>query len=173
MSDENSVANDSLFYVTGGRDYNLLKLIAKKLNFNINYVDPLERTQGSSIIEADTDNLTFSGALGKIQRRVRYSSTSSIQFKIHFHQSSGGWSSSRRRWNNIWTEKSGRVFLLHSSRFRCFCHPFATQTKRSICINSTVSQRGVAVSHFNDSTIWTGILSDHSNTVLVARFHAD
>lgn len=72
-NDEQSESSENLtlFRVTGGRDYNLLKLIAKKLNFNVSYVDPLERTQGSSIIEADTDNLTFSGALGKIQRRVR------------------------------------------------------------------------------------------------------
>ncbi|KAG4077829.1 hypothetical protein HA402_013763 [Bradysia odoriphaga] len=70
-NDDNGLgaANDSLFHVTGGRDFNLLKLIAKKMNFNVNYIDPLERTQGSSIIEADTDNLSFSGALGKIQRR--------------------------------------------------------------------------------------------------------
>lgn len=65
------VANESsLFSVTGGRDFHLLKLIAKKMNFNVNYVDLLERTQGSSISEADADNLSFSGALGKIQRRV-------------------------------------------------------------------------------------------------------
>lgn len=71
-TDENTIVNESVtvFHVTGGRDYNLLKLIAKKMNFNVNYIDPLERTQGSSIIEADTDNLTFSGALGKIQRQV-------------------------------------------------------------------------------------------------------
>ncbi|XP_037052019.1 ionotropic receptor 40a [Bradysia coprophila] len=70
-NDENGLGatNESLFHVTGGRDFNLLKLIAKKMNFNVNYIDPLERTQGSSIIEADTDNLSFSGALGKIQRR--------------------------------------------------------------------------------------------------------
>lgn len=73
MNDGN-YENESLpiFHVTGGRDYNLLKLIAKKMNFNVNYVDlsVSERTQGSSIIEADTDNLTFSGQIGKIQRRV-------------------------------------------------------------------------------------------------------
>ncbi|KAJ6637314.1 Ionotropic receptor 40a, partial [Pseudolycoriella hygida] len=76
-SESNSSSNDNnswnkkltTFDVTGGRDYHLLKLIAKKMNFNINYVDPLERTQGSTVSEADTDNLTFSGALGKIQRR--------------------------------------------------------------------------------------------------------
>lgn len=69
FNDENN-ENVTLFHVTGGRDYHLLQLIAKKMNFKVNYVDPLERTQGSSIIEADTDNLTFSGALGKIQKRV-------------------------------------------------------------------------------------------------------
>lgn len=73
FNDENGLSNENatLFNVTGGRDYNLLKLIAKKMNFVVNYVDPMERTQGSSIIEADTDNLTFSGAIGKIQKRVK------------------------------------------------------------------------------------------------------
>lgn len=67
-NDENESATG--FQVTGGRDFHLLKLIAKKMNFNVKYLDPSERTQGSSIIEPDTDNLTFSGGLGQIQKRV-------------------------------------------------------------------------------------------------------
>lgn len=81
VNEENNLSNESLtgFHVTGGRDYHLLKLIAKKMNFNVNYVDPLERTQGSSIVEPNTDNLTFSGAIGKIQRRVRIFSLNNVR----------------------------------------------------------------------------------------------
>ncbi|XP_055678185.1 ionotropic receptor 40a [Lutzomyia longipalpis] len=56
-----------LFKVVGGRDDNLLKLLAKKMNFTFKYIDPPERTQGSAI--GSSDNLTFSGGLGLLQRR--------------------------------------------------------------------------------------------------------
>ena len=64
--------NETVFApkVVGGRDYNLLKLLAKKMNFKFEYIEPMERTQGA--INSDyPDNLTFSGGLGILQRRVR------------------------------------------------------------------------------------------------------
>uniref|UniRef100_A0A336JZW6 CSON009745 protein n=1 Tax=Culicoides sonorensis TaxID=179676 RepID=A0A336JZW6_CULSO len=60
--------NDTNLEVTGGRDDALLKLIAQKMQFNIQYVDPPERTQGSIIGNSDI-NFTFSGGIGMIQRR--------------------------------------------------------------------------------------------------------
>lgn len=54
--------------VTGGRDHHLLRLLSHKMNFEYRYVDPPQRTQGS--ISMAADNLTFSGALGMVQRRV-------------------------------------------------------------------------------------------------------
>ncbi|XP_059621792.1 ionotropic receptor 40a-like [Phlebotomus argentipes] len=58
---------DMNFKVVGGRDDNLLKLLAKKMNFKYEYIDPPERTQGSAY--GSSDNLTFSGGLGLLQRR--------------------------------------------------------------------------------------------------------
>lgn len=59
--------------VIGGRDYNLLRLLAKKMNFKFKYIDPPERTQGATKLDStDDNNLTFSGALGMLQRGVRF-----------------------------------------------------------------------------------------------------
>lgn len=55
--------------VKGGRDNHLIKLLAEKMNFKYEYVDLNERTQG--VVKSTGDNLTFSGALGMIQRKVR------------------------------------------------------------------------------------------------------
>lgn len=57
--------------ITGGRDHNLLKLVAAKMNFRFEYLDLLERSQGSSSATA-IDNYNFTGGLGMLQRRVRY-----------------------------------------------------------------------------------------------------
>ncbi|GBP37720.1 Ionotropic receptor 40a [Eumeta japonica] len=57
--------NDSALSVTGGRDDELLALLAKKLNFKYKYFDPPERSQGSSI----SANGTFRGTLGLIWKR--------------------------------------------------------------------------------------------------------
>lgn len=54
--------------ITGGRDHNLLKLIAAKMNFRFNYTDLLERSQGLSTNSTD---MNFTGGLGMLQRRVR------------------------------------------------------------------------------------------------------
>jgi hypothetical protein len=56
------------FTVTGGRDDNLLKLLSRKMNFLYEYVDPPERTQGQA--QGTPDNLSFTGGLGMLQRRV-------------------------------------------------------------------------------------------------------
>lgn len=54
--------------VTGGRDHNLLNVIARKMNFQYEYLDPSERTQGA--ISGSSSNMSFSGALGMLQKRV-------------------------------------------------------------------------------------------------------
>jgi hypothetical protein len=55
--------------VEGGRDDSLLKLLAKKMNFQLAYVDSPDRTQGSTLGMSE-NNLTFTGSLGMLQRRV-------------------------------------------------------------------------------------------------------
>lgn len=70
MADElESNSSQIEFEVTGGRDDTLLKLLAKKMNFAIEYKDPPEKTQG--IAHGNTDNLSFTGGLGTLQRRVK------------------------------------------------------------------------------------------------------
>lgn len=59
---------DECFKVIGGRDHNLLRLLSNKMNFKYKFLDPIQRTQGSASMSID--NLTFSGALGMIQKRV-------------------------------------------------------------------------------------------------------
>lgn len=54
--------------VIGGRDHHLLELIANKMNFKFQYVDPRERTQGSSV--GSERKSLFTGGLGMIQNRV-------------------------------------------------------------------------------------------------------
>ncbi|CAD7084236.1 unnamed protein product [Hermetia illucens] len=53
--------------VIGGRDHHLLELIANKMNFKFQYVDPRERTQGSSV--GSERKSLFTGGLGMIQNR--------------------------------------------------------------------------------------------------------
>ncbi|XP_071454129.1 ionotropic receptor 40a-like [Hetaerina americana] len=53
------------FFTDGGRDDQLLKLLASKLNFRFEYIDPPERIQGLGIAV----NGTFRGVLGLIERR--------------------------------------------------------------------------------------------------------
>lgn len=65
-----SMQHGPYYEVTGGRDFNLLNLIAEKMNFQYEYLDPPERTQGAT--SESVDNITFSGALGMIQRRVTF-----------------------------------------------------------------------------------------------------
>lgn len=66
--------------VIGGRDFHLLRLLAHYMNFTVAYVDPAERTQGSTVYSDATDgsspdsnsspdNVSFSGGLGMVQRR--------------------------------------------------------------------------------------------------------
>ncbi|XP_055644154.1 ionotropic receptor 40a [Toxorhynchites rutilus septentrionalis] len=55
------------FEVTGGRDYNLMQLIADRMNFSFNYVEPVDKIQGNTI--GNEENASFSGALGMLQRR--------------------------------------------------------------------------------------------------------
>jgi hypothetical protein len=62
------------FTVAGGRDDNLLKLLTRKMNFLYEYVDPPERTQGQA--QGTPDNLSFTGKLGMLQRRVSWNSFS-------------------------------------------------------------------------------------------------
>lgn len=57
--------NDSI-EVLGGRDDKLISILANKLNFKYTYVDPPERSQGSSF----NTNGTFEGVLGLIWSRV-------------------------------------------------------------------------------------------------------
>lgn len=55
--------------VTGGRDISLLKLLAKRMEFNIKYIDPPERAQGNAVGDRK-ENLTFTGGIGMVQKRV-------------------------------------------------------------------------------------------------------
>lgn len=68
----NSSESQVISQVIGGRDYHLLRLLARKMNFKFKYIDPPERTQGAAKLDSTNDNnLTFSGALGMLQQRVR------------------------------------------------------------------------------------------------------
>uniref|UniRef100_A0A182Q2M7 Alpha-mannosidase n=1 Tax=Anopheles farauti TaxID=69004 RepID=A0A182Q2M7_9DIPT len=53
--------------VKGGRDHNLMQLIAERMNFSFQYVEPPEKIQGIAL--GSEDNASFSGALGMLQRR--------------------------------------------------------------------------------------------------------
>lgn len=68
--------------VIGGRDFHLLRLLAHYMNFTVVYLDPAERTQGTTVYNEATDgssssldsssspeNVSFSGGLGMVQRR--------------------------------------------------------------------------------------------------------
>ncbi|XP_062561780.1 ionotropic receptor 40a [Armigeres subalbatus] len=55
------------FEVTGGRDHNLIQLIAHRMNFSFKYVDQEDRIQGTAV--GPPENATFTGALGMLQRR--------------------------------------------------------------------------------------------------------
>ncbi|XP_050528960.1 ionotropic receptor 40a-like isoform X3 [Daktulosphaira vitifoliae] len=59
-------SNDSSFRVEGGRDDKLIKLLADKLNFRYNYMDPPDRTQGSGL---DSTGSSVQGVLGLIWLR--------------------------------------------------------------------------------------------------------
>lgn len=63
-STDTNATDYQIWRVTGGRDHNLLNVIAKKMNFQYKYLDVVERTQGTP------DNQSFSGALGMLARRV-------------------------------------------------------------------------------------------------------
>lgn len=54
--------------ITGGRDHNLLKMVSAKMNFRFEYLDLVEKSQGSSMDSAD--NVNFTGGLGILQRGV-------------------------------------------------------------------------------------------------------
>ncbi|XP_046658718.1 ionotropic receptor 40a-like isoform X2 [Homalodisca vitripennis] len=78
--------NDSIV-VEGGRDDKLLQMLAVKLNFQIEYFDPPEKSQGSGII-----NGTMNGVLGQIWRRdvdlfmgdltVTYNRSQAVEFSF-------------------------------------------------------------------------------------------
>lgn len=77
----NESTNPATIRVVGGRDYHLLRLLAHYMNFTVAYVDPAERTQGTTVYSDATDgtgtstdsnapeNVSFSGGLGMVQRR--------------------------------------------------------------------------------------------------------
>lgn len=60
-------SQQGFFRVTGGRDHNLLKLMSAKMNFRFEYLDSMERSQGSS---TNSVELNFTGGLGMLQRGV-------------------------------------------------------------------------------------------------------
>lgn len=62
--------------ITGGRDHNLLKMVSAKMNFRFEYLDSVERSQGSSTGSTDSVNLT--GGLGMLQRGVSISTVLAI-----------------------------------------------------------------------------------------------
>lgn len=53
--------------MTGGRDHNLIQLIAHRMNFSFKYIDQEDRIQGTA--SGPAENATFTGALGMLQRR--------------------------------------------------------------------------------------------------------
>ncbi|XP_052122664.1 ionotropic receptor 40a isoform X2 [Frankliniella occidentalis] len=57
------------FLVEGGRDHELLLLLADKLHFRFDYFDPPERSQGSAFVETTDHNKTFPGIIGLISER--------------------------------------------------------------------------------------------------------
>uniref|UniRef100_A0A182LT48 Uncharacterized protein n=1 Tax=Anopheles culicifacies TaxID=139723 RepID=A0A182LT48_9DIPT len=59
--------DDTYFTVKGGRDHNLMQLIAERMNFSFQYVEPPEKIQGIAL--GSEGNASFSGALGMLQRR--------------------------------------------------------------------------------------------------------
>lgn len=79
----NESTNPATIRVVGGRDYHLLRLLAHYMNFTVAYMDPAERTQGTTVYSDATDgtgtgtstdsnapeNVSFSGGLGMVQRR--------------------------------------------------------------------------------------------------------
>nr|AIO10900.1 ionotropic receptor 40a [Culex quinquefasciatus] len=64
---EFDMANVTSFQVTGGRDHNLMQLIAARMNFTFRYIEPEEKIQGTAM--GSGDNVSISGALGMLQRR--------------------------------------------------------------------------------------------------------
>ena len=70
------ISDESEVCVIGGRDHNLLRSLANKMNFKIEYLEPLERTQGlfiaisNSTLNMDKKLYNFTGGLGMIQNRV-------------------------------------------------------------------------------------------------------
>ncbi|ETN63702.1 hypothetical protein AND_004573 [Anopheles darlingi] len=70
MDRENNItieSEDTYIEVTGGRDHNLMQLIAKRMNFSFQYVEPPEKIQGIAL--GTGKNASFSGALGMLERR--------------------------------------------------------------------------------------------------------
>uniref|UniRef100_A0AAG5CQS4 Ionotropic glutamate receptor C-terminal domain-containing protein n=1 Tax=Anopheles atroparvus TaxID=41427 RepID=A0AAG5CQS4_ANOAO len=59
--------DDAYVTVKGGRDHNLMQLIAERMNFSFQYMEPPEKIQGIAL--SAEDNASFSGALGMLQRR--------------------------------------------------------------------------------------------------------
>ncbi|XP_053672070.1 ionotropic receptor 40a [Anopheles nili] len=59
--------DDNYFTVKGGRDHNLMQLVADRMNFSFQYVEPPEKIQGIAL--GSEGNASFSGALGMLQRR--------------------------------------------------------------------------------------------------------
>lgn len=57
--------NDTTIEVEGGRDDKLFSLLANKLNFKYQYIDPPDRSQGSSVV-----NGTMQGVLGLVFNKV-------------------------------------------------------------------------------------------------------
>ncbi|XP_058468079.1 ionotropic receptor 40a [Malaya genurostris] len=67
LSANSTDMDEDTFTVTGGRDHNLMQLIADRMNFSFRYVAQEDNIQGTAMgIE---ENATFSGALGMLQRR--------------------------------------------------------------------------------------------------------
>ena len=70
LEDVNDVGESFERMIVTGREDTFLKLLAGKMNFKYEYVDPPEREQGIQI--GISGNLTFTGELGMLQRRVRH-----------------------------------------------------------------------------------------------------
>ncbi|XP_063231510.1 ionotropic receptor 40a isoform X2 [Bacillus rossius redtenbacheri] len=120
--------NDTMVSVEGGRDDQLLELLADKLNFRYEYFDPPDRSQGSAI----TKNGTFPGVLGLIWMRevefflgdvtVTYERSQAVEFSFFTLADSGAFV----------TRAPGRL-----NEALALVRPFQWQQARS-----TVSERG-------------------------------
>ncbi|XP_053698504.1 ionotropic receptor 40a [Sabethes cyaneus] len=67
LRENGTESEEATFRVTGGRDHNLIQLIADRMNFSFKYIAQEDKIQGTAM--GSEENATFSGALGMLQRR--------------------------------------------------------------------------------------------------------